>query len=200
MSRLDSNGMLIAPRVQAQRYSHIEHGALGDVHAIVLHQTDSSSAQSTLAAYSGGGNGAHFLIAKDGRIIQAASLRMRCNHVGRLFRSRCLELQGVQCRDARLAKAMALGWAARIKAVDRLERQKFWPDRFPVNGDSIGIELVGRHLDDTAYEALTSQQLDSLQWLLDQLYIHFSLDGGDVFRHPLVPYKHPGEAASATWQ
>jgi N-acetyl-anhydromuramyl-L-alanine amidase AmpD len=200
MSKLDKDGMLIDPRVQLQRYSHIEHGALGDVHAIVVHQTDSSSAQSALNAYAGGGNGAHFLIAKDGRIIQTASLKMRCYHIGRLIKSRCLALKGTQCKDAGLAKAMALGWAARIKAIDQIERQKPWPDRFPVNGDSIGIELVGRHLDDVAYETLTSQQLDSLQWLLDQLYTHFSLDGGDVFKHPEVSYKHPGEAASAAWQ
>lgn len=200
MSSIDKDGMLIDARVQLQRYSHIEHGALGDVHAIVVHQADSSSAQSALNAYAGGGNGAHFLIAKDGRIIQTASLKMRCYHVGRRIKSRCLALHGSQCKDAGLAKAMSLSWAARIKEIDRIERQKTYPDRYPVNSDSIGIELVGRHVDDTAYEALTSQQLESLQWLLDQLYTHFSLDGGDVFKHPTVSYKHPGEAASAAWQ
>lgn len=199
MSKLDNDGMLISSRVQLQRYSHIEHGALTAIHGIVIHQTDSSSARSTFNAYAGGGNGAHFLIAKDGRIFQTASTKMRCYHVGRLIRSRCLELKGSACKDAALAKVQALSWAARIKGIDQIERQKSRPDRFPVNSDSLGIELVGRHLDSKQYEALTSLQLDSLQWLLDALYLHFSLDGSDVFRHPEVSYKHPGEAAAATW-
>jgi len=200
MASIDNDGMLIDPRVQLQRYSHIEHGALDTVHGIVIHQTDAPSAQATFNAYNGGGNGAHFLIGKDGRIYQTASVKARCYHVGRLIKSRCLQLKGSQCKDAGLATAMTLGWAARIKEVDRLERKKSWPARFPVNSDSIGIELVGRHLDDTRFEPLSAQQLDSLQWLLDALYAHFELDGDDVFRHPEVSYKHPGEAASATWR
>jgi N-acetyl-anhydromuramyl-L-alanine amidase AmpD len=200
MSSIDSDGMLVDPRVQLQRYAHLEHGTLDDVHAIVVHQTDSASAQSALNAYAGSGTGAHFLIARDGRLIQTASVKMRCYHVGRRIKSRCLTLHGSQCRDAALARAMALNWAARIREIDRIERQKRYPDRYPVNSDAIGIELVGRHLDDTRYEALTAQQLASLQWLLDQLYAHFELDGQDVFRHPEVSYKHPGEAASAAWR
>ncbi|WP_333858876.1 peptidoglycan recognition protein family protein [Denitromonas sp.] len=200
MSSFDAAGMLVSPKVQRQRYSHIEHGSLQRVRAIVVHQTDSGSAQATFNAYAAGGNGAHFLIAKDGRIVQTASIKMRCYHVGRLIKSRCLELKGAACKDAAIAKAMALGWAARIKAIDQTERQKAYPDRFPVNSDSIGIELVGRHLDSTRYEPLSPAQLNSLQWLLDQLYAHLSLDSGDVFKHPQVSYKNPGEAASAQWQ
>lgn len=199
MSSIDQDGMLVDPRVQWQRFAHIEHGTLDAVHGIVVHQTDAPSAQATFNAYNGGGNGAHFLIGKDGRIYQTASVKMRCYHVGRLIKSRCLQLKGSQCKDADLATAMTLSWAARIRAIDRIERQKDYPERFPVNSDSIGIELVGRHLDDTRFEALSAQQVDSLQWLLGQLYGHFELDGDDVFRHPDVSYKHPGEAASATW-
>lgn len=199
MSSIDQDGMLVDPRVQWQRFAHIEHGTLDAVHGIVVHQTDAPSAQATFNAYNGGGNGAHFLIGKDGRIYQTASVKMRCYHVGRLIKSRCLQLKGSQCKDADLATAMTLSWAARIRAIDRIERQKDYPERFPVNSDSIGIELVGRHLDDTRFEALSAQQVDGLQWLLGQLYGHFELDGDDVFRHPDVSYKHPGEAASATW-
>ena len=151
MSSFDTAGMLVSSNVQHQRHSHIEHGALQRIRAIVVHQTDSGSAQATFNAYATGGNGAHFLIAKDGRIMQTASIRMRCYHVGRLIKSRCLELRGAACKDAAIANVMALGWAARIKAIDQTERQKAYPDRFPVNSDSIGIELVGRHLDSASY-------------------------------------------------
>ena len=200
MSSIDALGQLIHPRVVVKRYGHIEHGALSSINTVIVHQTDSPTASATFNAYARGGNGAHFLIAKDGRIFQTASLRKRCFHVGRLIKSRCLALKSSQCKDAALAKAMSLHWAARIKAIDQIERQKAWPDRYPVNSDSIGIELVGQHLDNVRYEALSAHQLDSLQWLLDQLYTHFQLDADDVFRHPEVSYKHPGEAASATWR
>jgi len=200
MASIDQDGMLTDPRVQWQRFTHIEHGALDTVHGIVVHQTDSASAQATFNSYNGGDNGAHFLIGKNGRIYQTASLKTRCYHVGRLIKSRCLQLKGSQCKDSGLAKAMALGWAARIKEIDRIERQKDYPARFVVNSDAIGIELVGKAVDDTRYEALNTQQLESLQWLLEVLYAHFQLDGDDVFRHPEVSYKHPGEAASATWR
>lgn len=52
-----------------------EHGALQRIRAIVVHQTDSGSAQATFNAYAAGGNGAHFLIAKDGRIVQTPASR-----------------------------------------------------------------------------------------------------------------------------
>lgn len=199
MSQLNADGMLESPRIQARRFLSIEHGDLDAARAIVVHQTDSSSAQSTFNAYLAGGNGAHFLIDKDGTLYQTASLLKRCYHVGRLIKSRCLELTPTTCGDANLAKTRALGWSARIREIDHIERAKAYPDRFPVNSDSIGIELVGRHIDDNTYEAVTVEQNTALRWLLDQLYTHLSIGADDTFRHPAVSYKNPGEARSATW-
>lgn len=200
MSTVDKDGMLIDARVQLRRFPQIEKGALDSLRAIVVHQTDSTSEQAAFNAYLAGGNGAHFLIARDGRIFQTASLRQRCYHVGRLIKSRCLEIVKSNCRDPEIAKAATLGWTSRINAIDRIERQKNYPDRFPVNGDSIGIELVGRHIDEKTYQDVTPEQNLSLQWLVDQIYKHYSLDKSDVFRHPEVSYKNPGEAAGAAWR
>jgi len=200
MSGISKDGMFNDPRILQQRFTFIEHGKLDRVRAIVIHQTDSDTTESTFNAYRSGGNGAHFLISRDGKIIQTASILQKCYHVGRLIRSRCLQLGAASCKDASLAKAMTLGWAARIKEIDRVERKKDYTERFPVNSDSIGIEIVGRHINDSAYEALSVQQSEALLWLLDLLYEHLALGSGDVFRHPEVSYKHPGEAASAQWR
>lgn len=200
MSTLDKNGMLISPKVMLRRFPHIEHGPLNVVHGIIVHQTDSSSTQSTFSGYSKGGNGAHFLIDKNGTIYQTASLKKRCYHVGRRIRSKCLEISKTQCNDKNLAKLMTYSWSKRVVAIDGYERQKNYPDRFPVNSDSIGIELVGKHVDDKTYTPVTPQQNISLQWLIDELYTHFSLDKNDIYRHPTVSYKNPGEAAGAKWK
>ena len=200
MSGISKDGIFNDPRILQQRFTFIEHGKLDRVRAIVIHQTDSDTTESTFNAYRSGGNGAHFLISRDGKIIQTASILQKCYHVGRLIRSRCLQLRAASCKDASLAKAMTLGWAARIKEIDRVERNKDYPERFPVNSDSIGIEIVGRHINDSAYEALSAQQSEALLWLLDLLYENLELGSGDVFKHPEVSYKHPGEAASAQWR
>jgi N-acetyl-anhydromuramyl-L-alanine amidase AmpD len=200
MSTIDKDGMLIDSRVLPRRSASIEHGELSGVHAIVVHQTDSSSAQATLNGYQGGGNGAHFLIDKNGRIYQTASLQNRCYHVGRLIKSKCLAIDKSRCDSATMTKVLAMSWVKQIAEIDSLERAKSYPDRYPVNSDSVGIELVGKHIDDDNYEAVTAAQNVSLQWLVSELFTHFSLKASDVYRHPEVSYKNPGEASTARRQ
>jgi N-acetyl-anhydromuramyl-L-alanine amidase AmpD len=93
-----------------------------------------------------------------------------------------------------------MSWTQRIKAIDKIERQKNYPDRFPVNSDSIGIEIVGKHIDNINFEPFNLLQINSLHWLIGELYSHLGLDKDDVYKHPTISYKHPGEAASATWK
>lgn len=190
MSTINKDGMLVNAR----------HGKLTGVHAIVLHQTDAPSLKHTFNSYRMGGNGAHFLIDKNGLIYQTASLHMRCYHVGRLIKSKCLAVNKNNCHSANMAKMLAMSWTQQIKAIDAHERQKSYPDRYPVNADSIGIELVGASIDAKAYESVTPLQNLSLQWLIGELYNHFNLTSRDVYRHPEVSYKHPDEASSAVWK
>ena len=68
-----------------------------------------------------------------------------------------------------------------------------------MNSDSIGIEIVGSHIDDSHFESITSQQNASLLWLVRELYGQFNLTAADVYRHPDVSYKNPGEASAASW-
>lgn len=200
MPTINKNGMLIHSRVNRRRFPSIEHGVLSGIHAIVVHQTDSPTAQHTFNGYKAGGNGAHFLIDKNGPIYQTASMHKRCYHVGRLIKSKCLTINKNSCNSAIMAKILAMSWASQIKALNAHERTKKYPHRYPVNSDSIGIELIGKHIDKETYETITAQQNMSLQWLIGELYNHFSLTSGDVYKHPEISYKNPGEASTAVWK
>lgn len=200
MSSIDKQGMLVDHRVILRRYAGMEQGPLSRVHAIVVHQTDAPTAQHTFNSYAAGGNGAHFLVDKSGQIYQTASINKRCFHVGRRIKSKCLAVSPSTCNSASMAKVLAMAWVQQIKAIDAHERAKSYPHRYPVNSDSIGIELVGKSVDPKRYESVTPLQNSALQWLIGELYNHFSLTSKDVYRHPEVSYKHPGEAQTATWK
>ncbi|QLG96363.1 N-acetylmuramoyl-L-alanine amidase [Pseudomonas yamanorum] len=178
----------------------MEHGDLQGVHALVIHQTDAPTAQHTFNGYLAKGSGAHFLVEKNGVIYQTASLKKRCYHVGRYIRSKCLAIDKASCDSTQMARIQALSWTLQIRALDQHERTKNYPERYPMNSDSVGVELVGKHLDSARYEVITAMQNQSLQWLVSELYGHFSLTSDDVYKHPQVSYKHPGEASSAVWK
>lgn len=200
MSKINKDGMLIDSRINRRRFPSIEHGMLSGVHAIVVHQTDAPTAQHTFNGYKAGGNGAHFLIEKNGLIYQTASIHKRCYHVGRLIKSKCLTVNKNSCNSSNMAKILAMSWVNQIKALDAHERAKSYPHRYPINSDSIGIEIVGKHIDKKTYQIITAQQNMSLQWLISELYNHFSLTSSDVYKHPEVSYKNPGEASTAVWK
>ncbi|MDZ7865068.1 N-acetylmuramoyl-L-alanine amidase [Acidovorax sp.] len=196
MPKITPEGIFVDGRIVVRRYLNLEHGPISTVVAIVLHQTDSSTAQQTFNSYARSPHGAHFLIDKNGQVYQTASLFMRCQHVGRHIRSRCLEIDKPSCDSVAMARIQAMSWSNHVRALDAHERAKPYPQRYPINGDSIGIEIVGRSIDDKKYETVTSEQNNSLQWLTGELYSHFSISSKDVYKHPQVSYKNPGEAAS----
>lgn len=63
-----NSGLLVDPAVTQRRFRNLEHGALANVEALVLHQTAAPTAQHTFNAYGHSTHqyGAHFLIAKNG--------------------------------------------------------------------------------------------------------------------------------------
>ena len=196
---IDTNGMLTNEKVIKKRFPHIEHGNLPAVKAIVVHQTDALTAKHTFNAYNSSGNGAHFLIAKDGIIYQTASLKKRCYHVGRRIKSKCITVNPKSCDPDTFKRIMGLSWGKRVVAIDSSERRKNYPERYPVNSDSIGIEIVGKHLNNTEYETVTHNQNESLKALIGILHKIFNTDSSDIYTHPEVSYKHPGEASTAAW-
>ena len=124
----------------------IERGEMPEVNGLIVHQTQSSSVNSTLNSYAQDkANGAHFLIDKDGTIYQTASLKRKTNHVGRL-RSRCAQEKSCSPQE------MKLNQKHDPKGEAQREREKQAGDRFPSNSDSIGIELVGMSYKAKSYQ------------------------------------------------
>lgn len=77
MATVTPEGFLVSPGVQSTPRPLIERGLLKSVTGIIVHQTDSFTAEATLNSYLTAGNGAHFLIDKDGTIHQTASLHKK---------------------------------------------------------------------------------------------------------------------------
>lgn len=210
-----SNGRVHSPRIDITHiFSNLSHGPLTAVNAIVVHQTDSSTAVSTFAKYKrdadetvktkGSGDGAHFLIDKNGTIYQTADLTKRCWHVGPI-KSRCYETH--TCSDMVTKQYSSMEklkpWSKMFVApVDQIERAKPYPARYPDNADSIGIEIVGKHVggdESELYEKPTEAQQASLHWLVTQLLDAYGLTTIDIYRHPQVSRKNKGEAKDAVW-
>ena len=100
--------------------------------------------------------------------------------------------------------------AATLRQRSTMEHGKAFPDRFPSNRDSIGIELVGeynrnpdfgtvRGADEYLYVPVTDEQNAALRWLVGELRRLLSVAAEEVYRHPQVSYKTPTEAATASW-
>lgn len=141
--KVDKNGMIQDGRILLRRFSNLEHGALNQVNAIVVHQTDSSTDQSTFNCYSNPSRqeGAHFLIGVMGTIYQTASIKCCCYHVGKL-RSRCMVLGPKGCADAVAVKIAAMNTKPSMKATltNAHEVKKPYPERYPMNKDSLGAK------------------------------------------------------------
>jgi N-acetyl-anhydromuramyl-L-alanine amidase AmpD len=186
---LITNGTVVDAKVTLKIEPKIEKGAMAVVNGIVVHQTGGTSAASALWSYASGAAGAHFLIDRDGTIYQTARLTQKTWHVGKL-QSRCV----AEHKCAAPKKWDPTGTHTR-------ESSKSWPDRYPSNEDSLGIELVGRFDEATKeYETVTSEQNESLKWLVRELSTTLRLQATEVFRHPTVSYKRPTEALSADWK
>jgi len=59
------------------------------------------------------------------------------------------------------------------------------------NDDSVGIELVGKVLSNGVYDAVTSDQNNSLGWLVSEIQKTLGVPVTEVFRHPDVSRKNP---------
>ncbi|WKB52599.1 peptidoglycan recognition protein family protein [Eleftheria terrae] len=199
MLKISEKGHVDDARIRLAIRPQIERGPLHRVRGLIVHQTGGATAASTLDAYRHAGNGAHFLIDKDGTVYQTASVRRRCAHVGRL-RARCVA-EG-RCTPGEAQALQAMSPAIR----HQYEMRKQVPDRYPCNEDSLGIELVGQALpldepdpDRRTYEPVSAEQNIALRWLVMALRAHFDLPASEVFRHPQVSQKNATEAASASW-
>jgi N-acetyl-anhydromuramyl-L-alanine amidase AmpD len=199
MLDIDKAGVVSNPKIRNSITPHIEHRSMPVVQGIIVHQTNSPTAKSTFNSYANPkASGAHFLIDKDGTIYQTASVYKSTWHVGRL-RSRCLAEMTCAPAELKIAKI----WDP--KGENKREQAKSVPDRYPSNDDSIGIELVGMSFpskdnpEKKTYEPVTTEQQQSLKWLVSQIQETLNVPLTEVYRHPTVSRKNETEAESAQW-
>lgn len=194
---ISRGGIVDAERIKVKIFPTIERGKLDAVNGIVVHQTKSPTAQSTFNSYSNkGAHGAHFLIDKDGTIYQTASLHKLTEHVG-LLQSRCIVKK--KCTPVEIKAASSVKGA---KALSRHESRKSFPDRFPMNQDSIGIEIVSEapgKKGEEIFDPATDMQNSSLAWLVKELADTFNVSMQEVYRHPDIGRKNKTEASTARW-
>jgi len=194
-----TEGTVIHGKIKVQLRPKIERGPLAGVNGLVMHQSGGSDAAGALAAYKNGGNGAHFLIDKDGAIYQTARVNQRTFHVGNI-QSRCHNIDSCSVEEANEIKTILKGkgtYSQKVKRISDREKTKAYPDRYPTNADFLGIEVVGK-LVDKSYEKPTAEQDASVKWLVAELLAFYKLTTADVYRHPQVSYKHPTEAKNVT--
>jgi N-acetyl-anhydromuramyl-L-alanine amidase AmpD len=197
-----SNGRLVSTKVIDKINPKIEKGTMARVNGIIVHQTGGATADSALNNYNNGAEGAHFLIDKDGTIYQTARVTQQCWHVGKI-NSKCYQLKTCTPAEVKTIDALlhqkGLPYKTRLLNVHRHEMAKPYPDRYPSNEDSIGIEMVSIASPKTGYESVTIAQNDALRWLVSTLERLLPLPPSNVFRHPTVSQKQPTEASSARW-
>ena len=199
--KIDAAGIVLDSRVTQAIHSTLEHGAMAQVHGIIVHQTGGASALGALNSYKRpGADGAHFLIDKDGTVYQTASVFKITHHVGQL-KSRCMA--ELRCTPAELVALKSKGVGA---GIGRVEAKKPWPARYPGNRDSIGIEIVGQAFpldepdrDKRIFEALTEPQQTSFTWLLNGLRANLGVPLAEVFTHSVVLWKNITEGVAAKW-
>lgn len=187
---VDKDGYFTDPAVTKKSIPALEKGEMPKINAVVLHRTESATADSALTSFKSG-IGAHFLIDKDGTIYQTASLNEKTYHVGKI-KSRCMEEGTCTPEEAKTIKDM--GWNP--KKLHDHEAAKAYPDRYPMNGDSVGIEVVGSYNAKTkTWDAPTPEQKASIAKLVGMLQSEYGLQNKDVFQHDKISYKTPGEGA-----
>ncbi len=192
-------------KIETKIIPNLEHGALSRVNAIVIHRTAASTAESTLNAWKTKKSGAHFLIDKSGKIYQTAGLDKKCWHMGYVV-AKCRLESSCTKKDGEIISNILHGqggWSEKFKKVLQHERKKSYSDRYPMNNDSIGIELVGLYLgsktsDKGPFEQLTEPQAASFLWLITKLLQKYKLSfSDDIYAHGEVARKKINEGADA---
>ncbi|MCD9088150.1 N-acetylmuramoyl-L-alanine amidase [Stenotrophomonas sp. SY1] len=186
---IDDSGYVQNAGFMFKPIEKLEGGPLRGPIAIVMHRTAGSTVESALAAYRSSGYGTHFTIDKDGAIYQTASLKQFTRHVGTIA-PRCIR-EGT-CVGDEERKLNLLSY----KGKHDHEIRKTYPARYPINEDSIGIEVVARHIPQEArWDPATGHQQESVSRLIAVLFKEFNITSSDTYEHDKISYKTLGEGA-----
>lgn len=185
--------------------SHIKHipvaigraapSARSRLRGIVVHQTYEPTLDATLKIWRKNlAVGTHFIIDKNGQIIQTTSVDQKTNHVGPI-RPRCKSSpDACKCYTKGSGSSPA-------------ELSKSYPARNLMNADSIGIETVrwadevrgGKGDHSHKYRKAYYAQNYALTWLVKSLKLTYG-SALEVQRHPCIAWnKQATEAESCDW-
>jgi len=188
----NKEGWATHPSITVEEKAAIQHGSMAAVRAIVLHRTGSSSGKSVLNAWNNKKEGTHFLIDEKGKIFQCASLKTKCWHVGKLY-SKCRQVNSCDEADLQIINNILHGkgsWGQKFRLVTSHELNKPYPERYPHNHDSLGIEVVGvLGKKSNIYEDANAAQLTSLFTLIDALSTKYGFNLEDLYAHGQVAHK-----------
>lgn len=191
---LNSDPLMTLP-IKSNIIGNLEHGPIGKVQALVLHQTNSSTAKSTLNTWKTRPYGTHFLIDKDGTTYQTARLTKQTLHVGKI-KSRCKEEQSCSESETKTINQLRQknSFGTYTRKLYHHELKKNYPNRFPINKDSIGIEVVELFDEKKGYGPPTKEQKIALDLLVNALLIKYDLTLKDVYAHATISRKQKSEA------
>ncbi|WP_218057390.1 peptidoglycan recognition protein family protein, partial [Gilliamella sp. Fer1-1] len=186
---INNEGFICSDSITQYQVKKLERGNIIGPNAIVLHRTFSKGSAINVientwkSPWNKDNIGAHFVIDKDGTIYQVVSLKKYANHVGKI-RPRCA-LTG-NCDSTYKSKTLREQYLSELK--------KDYPERYPYNQDSIGIEVVAWWDDKTKlWDDATPQQLESIRNLVIFLQKEFNLNDKDLYQHQCIAYKTSGE-------
>lgn len=189
--QFDAN-ILYNGSIRQRHFQKIAHGPLQQMNALVLHQTGGATAKSALNWYEHSGNagyGAHYLIDTDGTVYQTLPVDQKAWHIGTIV-PKCAA--DGSCTPETNQKIAAHSWSQ----LHAQEKNKPYPERHPLNEDSLGIEVVGAFDPQTnSYGPPTEAQLESLKKLVEALKTRFNLSDADIYVHSKISgHKQPSEA------
>lgn len=127
-------------------------------------------------------------------------MNQKCWHVG-ILQSRCQTEGDCSPQENKtinsLIHQIGLSFGRRAKNLSRHEAKKKYPNRYPSNDDSIGIEVVGKFSTIAkTFGEPTSQQFKSLRFIVKIVADEFSLNiDNDVYSHGAIARKQPSEGA-----
>jgi hypothetical protein len=181
------SGVCDGIKITKEQIKELEIKEMKKVVAIVLHRTAGSSLD--LGRAKTDKIGTHFYVDKDGTIKQVASLHKYCRHIGNIKRRSTSKNETEE--DKKFYKSV--GWDP--KKINKYESEKEYPQRYPTNLDSVGIEVVGRFFEKTnTWEKLTEEQIISVKALHECLITIFKLNKEtDTYVHEKISYKMEGE-------
>jgi len=194
--KLDKDGFFVSKKITKKHKTILEHGKISSIKAIVLHRTNSSSVKNIIGNSS---EGTHFWIEKDGTIYQAASLNKKTWHVGSGLYSKEKDETGKGNYENT--------WPHKKRGAAELKKN--YPNRYPINSDSVGIEVAGLWTKTSGKETtgkykgelkgkwddLTKEQEKSIVCICQALKKEYSLNNSDIYAHDEIKPKTKGEGS-----